>query len=316
MIERNSALPDYFLLLQRKESFAEYARAYGDAIADHYERNGVIIIPHLPLALDLDYLQNLVPLMEWRKMGTMNGIERSIIGRSKGGFVIREDHPLLAMFGSLNEALYFQRQVTAFNAGLRHGLAVLFPRYLSLQEANITWRLFETVEEGLHLDAFAKGAPLPPQARSLHRLKLFINIDAEPRRWRTSYDLAGVLRAARGVLPDELPNDLNVVNDLIDRFRALDDLPCHRIAYPTLSAVLANGETVAHEVVYGRRVVAGEFFCQRSDMLSPARHSHACLERWLRDAGYGIAADAGAVSAKHAHLPTSYERRMAARAST
>jgi len=314
VIERNPALPDHFLVLERHESFGEYARAYGDRLAEHYERHGVIVVPHVPIAFDRDFLDTLTFPPQWKKIGTINGIEQPLVVRQGQGFAFSETHPFARALGSIKAALYLQQQIFAFNAQLRHGMSVLFPRYLSLREGNITWRLTETREEGMHFDVFDAGAPLPPKGRSLHRLKIFINIDDLPREWRTSLDMPGVLKARRGRLPDELPDDMNVVADVIDKFGVLKDLPAHTLLYPAMSAVIANGETLAHEVVYGRRVVGGEFMCRKEDMLAPQRLSHDCLRAWLEAAGYAVAADAAAVAAKYAHLKGSYRRIQEERA--
>jgi hypothetical protein len=93
----------------------------------------------------------------------------------------------------------------------------------------------------------------------------------------------------------------------------LGDLPYHEVEYPTMSAVIVNAEVVAHEVVYGRRMVAAELLCDKRDMLDPGRHSHECLPRWLKEAGYRIAPDAAAVAAKYAHMKGSYQLIQEAR---
>ena len=169
MIERNPGLPDNILLLEPKPSFGEYARAYGDRLAEHYESNGVIVVPSVPIAFDAEYFQGISFTEDLKKsLGTVNGIEKSTITRDGKDFTVNESHPFVQLFGDVLVATYVQRQVAAFNARLRQGLSILFPRYLSLEEANITWRLTETYEEGLHVDVFAKGAPLPPRrARSI-----------------------------------------------------------------------------------------------------------------------------------------------------
>ena len=153
---------------------------------------------------------------------------------------------------------------------------MLFPSYHSLQDVNITWRLTETHEEGMHLDYFDGGAPTMPGAKLAHRVKIFINVDSEPRRWRTSFDLPGVLDKCREQLPTEMPDDLNVVNMVIDKVGVLKNLPFHNLAYPTMSAVICNGEAVAHEVIYGQRTVGAEFMCYQHDMLDP-KEAHASL---------------------------------------
>ena len=71
---------------------------------------------------------------------------------------------------------------------------------------------------------------------------------------------------------------------------------------------------VAHEVVFGRRMVAGEFICDSADMLDPSRHTHACLARWLGDAGLRIADDPDRVAREYADLMGSYEFKQSAEA--
>lgn len=313
MIERAPELPDYFLVLERRETFGDYARGYADAIAAHYENRGVVVVPHMPIRFDLDFFQEIAFPPQLKKVGTVNGLERPVVSRKDRKLSIDTAHPLVALFGNMSMAAYAQAQIASFNGQLRTALALLFPHYRSLKEGNITWRLTETIEEGLHLDVFDGGKPLPPGAKSGHRVKVFINIDREPRRWRTSRDLPGLLGTGRGVLPDELPDDINVVNDVIDKLGVLEGQPCHNVAYPTMSAVIVNAEVVAHEVVYGRRMVAAEFGCAREDMLDPARHTHAAMRAWLEDAGYRIAPDAAAFAARYEHLKGSYQKAVESR---
>src|SRR3546814_2820807 len=73
-------------------------------------------------------------------------------------------------------------------------------------------------------------------------LKMFINIDAEPRIWNTSFTLRRVLELYRDELKD-LPPDIDrmelnrIIND-----RLATDLPSHRLSYPPLCCVIANGD--------------------------------------------------------------------------
>lgn len=307
MIRRNPTVPDHFLVLDRQSSFGEYARAYGDQLADHYENRGVIVVPHMPIDFDLEYFQMLTFPPAWKKIGTANGIEKPVFTRSGENFEVNQDNPLVALYKNPTHASYVQCQIASFNAQLRAGVRQLFPYYHSLQEANITWRLCETPEEGMHMDVFGNGIPVPGEFRALHRLKVFINIDTLPRRWRTSFDMARVLKAGRGTLPQALPNDVNVVSGVIDKFGVLKDLPYHEVDYPTMSAVFVNAEVVAHEVVYGRRMVAVEMFCDKRDMLDARLHTHECLPHWLKEAGYDIAADPAAVAAQYAKMKGSYQ---------
>jgi hypothetical protein len=267
----------------------------------------------MPISFDRDFFRELSFPPEWKKIGSVNGIDRSVLERRGGMIAFAGNHPLVQRFGQSVLSAYAQAQIASFNAQLRQGLSQLFPRYFSLQEGNITWRLTETAEEGMHFDVFRGGEALSGEFKSLHRVKLFINIDDEPRRWRTSHDMPEALKAGRGLLPEELADDVNVVCGVIDRFGLLKAQPAHTLEYPTMSAVFANGETLSHEVVYGRRVVGVEFICQARDMLAPQKLSHRCISGWLREAGYRVAADASQVAAKYADMKGSYALLQAAR---
>ncbi|KPK06246.1 MAG: hypothetical protein AMJ64_09675 [Betaproteobacteria bacterium SG8_39] len=311
MIERHPELADPFLVLERRETLGDYARAYGDRLAEHYERLGAIVIPHLPIDFDLEFLQQLEFPREWKKVGTLNGIEQPVLVRTGGQIAPDATHPLVAILGEIPLAVYVQSQIARFNSQLRIALRVLFPRYYSLERnVNITWRLTETRDEGMHLDVFDSGRPMSAKLRAQHRVKIFVNIDTEPRRWRVSYDLPELLKRCRDQLPDALPDDVNVLNNVLDKIGVLDALPAHQVAYPTMSAVIVNAEAVAHEVVFGRRMVAGEFICDSADMLDPARHTHACLGRWLGEAGIRVADDAAKVARDYADLMGSYEYKQ------
>ena len=307
MIERHPELPDPFLLLERKESFADYARTYGDRLAEHYESCGVIVVPHMPIKWDLEFMQQVVFPPEWKKIGVHNGIEEPVIAREGTKLAPNRRNPLVAGMKDMALATYLQAQIASFDTQLRLGLRLLFPRYLSLVEESITWRLTETVDEPMHYDFFDEGKPMRPEWRNRHRLKLFINIDSEPRAWHVSLDLPRLLKRCRAQMPDELPDDLNVLGSVIDKVGVLDDIPRHKIRFPAMSAIIVNAEVVAHEVVYGRRAVAGEYWCRDADMLDPARHTHRSLSGWIAGSGYRVAADPFAVASEYANLAGTYE---------
>jgi len=311
MIERHPDVPDPFLVLEPMPTVGDYARAYGDRLAEHYENLGVIVVPRLPIEFDLEMMQQLAFPPQWKKVGTLNGIEQPVIVRNGNQIAPDANHPLVAILGEVPRAVYVQSQIASFDGQLRLALRTLFPRYYSLGKVvNITWRLTETRDEGMHLDVFDQGRPMSAKLRTQHRVKIFVNIDSEPREWRVSYTVPELLKRCRDQLPDALPDDLNVLNNVLDKIGVLDELPAHQVAFPTLSAVIVNAEAVAHEVVYGRRMVAGEFVCDSADMLDPARHTHACLARWLDDARLGIADDPARVANEYADLIGSYEYKQ------
>jgi hypothetical protein len=144
----------------------------------------------------------------------------------------------------------------------------------------------ETLNEGLHVDGFLGGKPTPPELKGrFQRIKLFINIDSEPRRWWTSYILPELFKRYPHNFADGLPDDADQMTYRISRAPWTQSLPHHEIDFPTLAAVTGESQGIPHAIRYGRRVIVAEFMCLNDDMLDPGKHVQASLRRWYNDAG-------------------------------
>lgn len=287
MIERHPDVPDNIVELDYHRTMGDYARAYGDELTRLYEDFNILYFPFFPIALDLEFLQTLTFPEPMAKIGTHNGLDKSVIRRDGANFEVASDHVLFLTTNNLKQAAYLNAQIAHVNAQIRTALRILFPHYYSLTESNMTWRLTDTPEGDLHLDSFDEGRPIDEDMR-FHRLKFFINIDRQPRQWHTSFSLPDVLKRGREALPNALPADINVVNHAINRSGVMNSFPFHRIDYPEMSAVFGNAEAVVHKVKAGHRMIAGEFFCLPSDMLDPSKFTHERLPGWLEEAGIRV----------------------------
>ncbi len=290
MIRKNGAVPDNFFELRELDSIQAYAMAYGDLIAKRYEDLNIVCFPRFPLDIDVDFFRAVQVPAQFKKVGTVNGLDRPILIRSGDKIMFDHTHVLLQIFGDRMIATYAQTQIRSVNDQIRRGLNQLFPRYRSLTEANITWRLTETVDEGMHVDGFLKGKPTPPEAKGrFHRVKLFINIDSQPRKWWTSFTMGETLKRYRSKLPDSMPDDADIVANVISNSGFLGDgEPHHEIDIPPMGAVMGEAQAISHAVRYGRRMIAAEFMCLTEHMLDPCKHTQARLPGWLGDAGIGI----------------------------
>ena len=304
MITLNPALPNRFMVLEPLKSFADYARAYGDNLARHYEDNGIIIVPKVPIDLDCELINGYVFADVVPKL---SNTARPLYVRQGQNLLADSVHPLLvATRGNLILATYLQAQFATFNFQFACGLQLLFPRYRLSADPSFLWRLTLTENAGQHLDVFAGGRPWPADQFRRQRLKAFINIDFAPRHWRVTHDVPGVLAAGHGLLPRTLPADPNVLNDVINRSGILGRLPWHDLNFPHLSMVIANAETVAHEVVFGRRAVSYETTFATDDMIDPKKSSHYLVGNWLSQAGYIIDDDPSALAGKYVSGPSGY----------
>lgn len=139
----------------------------------------------------------------------------------------------------------------------------------------------------MHFDAYVSGAPYADQHKK-HRLKFFINLDTEPRRWNTSLTLPEALKFSANKFHEPIANDLNIVCAATHEFGCLEGAGVHTLGYPTLSCVIGNAEAISHAVLYRRRMIAGEFMIETRDMLDPKKSTHAQLGSWLDAAGIEI----------------------------
>lgn len=212
---------------------ADYFLIDGDpaAFPDHYDRDGVIVVRRFPLDFDLALFQQVTFPPKWKKIGTINGLERPF-----------EESPL-ANVVEVGRTLH--SQITAVNAQIRATLRDMFPAF-PMKKDNITWRLTETGPEAMHFDVVTGTAK--------KRLKAFINIDAEPRHWRMSHRLTEAAAALSMDLPTTQPERSRAINSA----PGFQNLPAHDVLFPALTAIICNGETIAHQVVRGRRCIAFE----------------------------------------------------------
>lgn len=111
----------------------------------------------------------------------------------------------------------------------------------------------------MHIAIFHEEHPLSALQNSLHRIKLFINLDSALRVWRTFYMLPEILARYRHVQLRTLPPDRIAIAAMPAQADLLKGGKASRIAGPTLSAVAANAEAVAHQVLCGKPMIAVEF---------------------------------------------------------
>lgn len=193
MITQHPDVPFNFFILDSHKSIGDYARAYGDEIARRYENYDAIYFPHFPLNFDLEFFQNLRMPADVAKIGTTNGIENSLYKRGPDSISHDPEHVLFKLYGMNPLAGYAQHQIQSVNGQISEALRALFPRYFSLARANITYRLTETKDGGLHFDVFKGGRPFGDANNMIRRIKLFINVDTKPRHWHTSFTLRDAL---------------------------------------------------------------------------------------------------------------------------
>lgn len=250
-----------------------------------YQDNSVILLEDAGFSFDREFFSVVELPEKYKKIGTYNGVtltpyvlkDRKLVRNKENllSSIIKQDN-------FLSKLVYEFRNLEIQMQGL---VESAFPKLKAGLNSNCTFRLFPTREEGLHFDYFSKGKPMGSNA-SKTRLKIFFNLDNADRVWRVGPTLPDFLRISRGVLPDCLPEDLNTLNFLIDRVGDVERCASVEVRIPPGGAVITNGATVAHEIVYGNRMTAIEIVGENTGFLDGFKGEHLEAIRWMKDAGF------------------------------
>jgi len=248
--------------------------ADGAEVRRRYEEGNLVLLRGLRFDLDFGFLNGLNfdvdgPPEFLRKLKKYGGEKIAAVSPSSA-------NPLdKFVFGSVfggdtGKLAYFQQQVRSGDEQSDALYGRLFPSYVTTRRV-YTWRFTPTKFENLHWDNF--GIP-----ESFHQVRIFTNIAATPRLWRTShrieefagtiYDDAGLGRFA-GRIGDELNYFVN--NSVLGGMKTacLDRLPKHHIAFEQGDVWLCETRIVAHQIYQGEKAFAAMYFSDSESMDRP-----------------------------------------------
>lgn len=265
------------------ETVAEMISAFPQPVV-HYENNGAILLKDCGFEYDEAFIATLVFPAQWKKIGSFNGITKAPVVFENGGFS-RTDNPLCSICEDDRLLLKMYSEFLRLELSFRLLVHQVFPTYRNIDFANCTFRFTPTRDENIHLDVFNRGQPFPPKWQQ-PRLKLFLNVDSEPRIWNVGPTLPEVLKHARLKLQSRLPADVNMLCKLLSESGVLDCAPLAQVEIPSRGVIFANGGTVVHQVVYGNRVIGLEAGMPTSSMYTQIGCEWDNLRGWIADAGY------------------------------
>lgn len=229
-----------------------------DGVQRRYENSEVLILENTEEKLDFAFLNALKFPLEAKKMGSMNGLcEFPYLLNRQGNSVNSAN----ALTKKVSDPILLSKIVYEFHsAELKFKLLFhrIFPNYIDAAIHNTTFRLLNSINEGMHYDYFHEGAPLSDYNQGFMKIKLFWNISLRPRIWHIGPTIFDFILSYRNRLPEKLPNDINVLCRLVDTVGNLENVSKVRIEIPPNGIVFANGWTVAHEVVDGNAMVGLE----------------------------------------------------------
>jgi hypothetical protein len=275
----------------RYRNVAEMVAAF-PAPRDHYHAHGVVLLEDSGLDFDTEFVSRLVFPPEWKKYGTDHGLTVPPIVWAQGAFrrtrnplcqLIREDWMLMKTYAEL----------IRIELGFKLLVTDLFPTYRNIDWRRTTFRFTQTDTEHVHVDSFSDGKPSAP-FKQRPRLKFFLNVDTQPRVWNVGPTLADLLKHSAGAFGPSLPADVNMVCHRVNGSDVIANAPRELVEIPPRGVIFANGATVIHQVVFGRRMVCVEGFVPR-ECVADCEWDH--IREWIESAGYRAVAAEEAVTA-------------------
>ena len=277
VVFKNPNLPDYFLEVPQVRSDTPVADV--PSIIQPFESGRVITLPNLRFDLDLDY---------WASLPT-------------------DAHPGLRKLSSrppqtgerdelLDSRIKAANVPQAMAERLRGEIARVYDQVLPVYRAlfsgyrftrpHAVWRLQVVMNENMHVDTYSERFPD-------HFARLFINLDTQPRIWKTSWPITTLYERFADRVADEVAasGDADMFRTHVSR-RAFgagskswwDSEPRHVVYFQPGEAWIVDSRQVSHQIFYGRRAVSIDFFVDVSSMRRPGRHYLTMAERLMRRA--------------------------------
>lgn len=283
-IELNPRVADRFVHLDWRDE-KDDPEGFRTTLMQRYEAGDVLILRNAPFQIDLDLL-NRVSLpsgKQFQKLADTTFRVTSLC-RADPRKVFR------AAFGN-DVLLYlrFRREVDRVSACLRDFARDVFRPYRYLKQG-VSWRFTKTTQEGLHVDYFRKD-------EDLHYVRIFINVDKQPRVWTLSHSLEELIRRhydeaglgeVRHAPSNKVCSRLNKrVFDPMNKY-APGTMDRHFAHFAPGDVWLCETRLNSHEIYSGHRMVATGFYVDPTSMLNPAERVDARVQRALEAAG-GVA---------------------------
>jgi len=257
---------DYFV----EYDFRQVQDGLETRIAEDYNSEKIILLRNLKFDADLVFLRSVAFTQKWKWKKLSLSTFESVPVESQ------REHPEIIEFvkdvfaGDWERFSYFFEQVRLVNSQIRSALGALFSGY-GFSRRDIIWRFAETRVENLHFDT-------DRNCDNLELIRLYVNLDDVPRIWYTAGTFTSIsnewyrkldLQRFRTEPHDRILKELTVkvFGDWYSRGR--DKVPRHLVLFEPGDVWLSDGRLVAHQVLYGRRVVSTLFVAPSDAVPNP-----------------------------------------------
>lgn len=239
----------------------------------HYEYNDVIVFKTAGLALTED---------DWALINAINPppsddnwIKKAKLKALLAPHLPNKPHVLRTLGVGEAKVGRVQELIRRVNAQLRAYVESWFPDYKILDDQSITWRFTPTESEAMHYDSYGVTA------NDYHNVRIFINLDDKPRLWGVGNPVDVTIKQHRDLCVPFENDHPNLFNAGLNKDLPWDQIPRHFVAFAPGNMWLVNSQTVAHEIIYGRKMIAATFACDPATMWKPEQSFVNVVKRAL-----------------------------------
>ncbi|HEY8592019.1 MAG TPA: Kdo hydroxylase family protein [Sphingomicrobium sp.] len=276
-IVMNPRVPDRIRVVEF-ERYAGQTGAQAEELTDWYENGDLIMVKNYRFRAGRDVFNKVVlPNVRGRNKLLLH-IDEALHGEGPRVFEWQAAKEGVEASGVPFEQ--FEAAVRAANAELLQISDQLFPFY-QYSKRYCIYNLAEMLAHNMHFDS-------PEHAGDCTQLRAFVNIDKFPRIWRIGgslEDMAGncyrtaklqrTIRQHARVFTRE-----TTLASFGDRYESgAHGYPMHSIAFQPGDVWFLNPNMLAHEVVYGRRVLDGVFLFDANQLRNSDRFYPRIVER-------------------------------------
>lgn len=232
----------------------------------HYENGDVIVFKNANLVMSEE---------DWRLFNGINiaATSDNFVKKAKLKHLFQpltpdgwDKHVLSKMTTNYVKAGFIQNMMAQVSQQVRDYVKLWFPNLKVLDDQSITWRLTPTESEDMHYDSYG----VTPN--DYHNVRVFINLDDKPRVWGVSHKVQDVIAQHRDLMAPFKDKHPNLFNAALNTKLPWDQISRHFISFAPLNMWLVNSQIVAHEIIYGRRMLAATIACDPASMKWPEKH--------------------------------------------
>lgn len=276
-IFRDKRLPDYFATCSWDD------KSSLDGLVERYEAGDVVVLANKRIEFDVDFFSRISfpPDREYKKFKAVQFVESF----RRGGDL----YPSLAedCFSSdRGEVRHFADQLSQIIRQMAEIVRKVAPGY-RISAPRLTLRCSQTFNENLHFDVYKE------EIRT-HHFRMFVNLDAAHRIWRTSWRTDELLDRRLSELPrkslETLSSGMLLKALNFHVFGGYDGAfedrgaPMHVAYFEPGDIWFVDSRKVSHQIFYGRRAISSESVVEESCMADPETHYYRMTEKARRAA--------------------------------